>query len=282
MVSYIIVSYNTSKLTVECVKSILDNCSDYEVIVVDNGSRDDTVSKLNETFAKEIASDKLKVLDTKTNNGFSKGNNIGASVAKGGYYVFINPDTIVKSDLSAELTEPLKTKYKGKDVLIAPKILNSDLTVQHSVNCYPLKSIGLLIKHFKNKIFKNKSYLSADWITGVCYCVKKETFEKLGGWNEEYDLYSEDLDFCYRINKKLNGKVILYNCASIIHYGNQSGKQIYTTDFASFEKKENALRKFYNIYYNDNKFYKWLKFVSRFKKSDELNQYMEKYFGEKK
>ena len=277
MVSYVVVTYNTSTLTKNAVQSILEHCSNAEVIVVDNDSKDDTVDVLNSSFKDDIASGRLIVVDTKVNNGFSKGNNIGASKAKGDYYIFINPDTIVSSDLSVELANTLETKYKGKDVLLGPKILNPDNTPQHSVNNYPVPGISIFVKHFLNKLSKNKKYHSVDWLTGVCYCVNKKTYEKIGGWNEHYDLYSEDLDFCYQIKKMLKGKVIISNECSIIHYGNQSGKQIYKTSFASFEKKTNSLRKFFNLYYNDKKFFKWLKFNYRFSHTEEIKQYLDKY-----
>lgn len=280
MVSYVLVTFNTCQLTINAVKSIVDNCSDYEVIVVDNGSSDETVKELNKAFASEIKEQKVIVLDTKENNGFSKGNNIGAKASHGEYLIFINPDTITSSDLSKQLVEPLQSKYKGQDVLTAPKILNPDLTPQHSVNTFPMKGLHLFVKHLQNRGKDKKKAYKADWLTGVCYCVSRETYNKLGGWNEAYDLYSEDLDFCYRIRKQLKGEVIILNDVTIVHYGNQSGKTIYKTSFASYEKKMNSLRKFYSIYLDDKKFYKWLRFSKRFDKSEELQQYLDKYFKE--
>lgn len=279
MVSYIIVTYNTRDLTVNAVESLFKHCSDLEVIVVDNGSKDETVEALNERFKEEIKNKSLIVLDTKENNGFSKGNNIGAAVASGEYFVFINPDTVTQSDLSKELIEPLMGKYKNKDVIAGPKILNPDLTNQHSVNSFPIRSLHLYVRHFTNKLGKNKKIQSVDWLTGVCYAMKKETFDKCHGWNEEYDLYSEDLDFCYRVKKQLKGKVIILNDVKLVHYGNQSGKQVYKTSFASYEKKTNALRKFYQIYFNDQKFHKWLKFLYKHDQNENLKEYLDKYYG---
>ncbi len=279
MVSYIIVSYSTRDLTIQAIDSLFSKCTDLEVILVDNGSKDDTVEALNERFKEQIANQQLVVLDTKTNNGFSKGNNIGASSAKGEYYVFINPDTVAQSDLSQELIAPLKTKYKNKDVILGPRILNPDLTNQHCVNSFPIASPRLFFSHLANKLFKNKKQQKVDWLTGVCFAMKKETFDKCHGWNEAYDLYSEDLDFCYRVKKQLKGQVVILNDVKLVHYGNQSGKQVYQSNFASYEKKMNSLRKFYGIYYNDEKFHKWLKFLFKRNKDQDLKEYLNKYYG---
>ena len=112
MISYIIVSYNTSEFTQNTVETIIKNCSDCEIIVVDNNSSDNTVNDIQNRFAEFIDS-KLFVIACGENNGFSKGNNIGAERARGDYFVFINPDTVVVSDIGAQLKTIAETKYKS-------------------------------------------------------------------------------------------------------------------------------------------------------------------------
>src|SRR3989344_5142369 len=93
-VSIVIISFNTRQLTVECVRSIKKTVkkSTYEIIVVDNDSKDDSVEKLQE-LAQEIK--ELKVVDHGENSGFSKGNNIGVKKSSGRYILFLNSDTVV-------------------------------------------------------------------------------------------------------------------------------------------------------------------------------------------
>ncbi len=109
MISYIIVSYNTSEFTQNTVETIIKSCSDCEIIVVDNNSSDNTVNDIQNRFAEFIDS-KLFVIACGENNGFSKGNNIGAERARGDYFVFINPDTVVVSDIGAQLKKIAETK----------------------------------------------------------------------------------------------------------------------------------------------------------------------------
>ena len=160
MISYIIVSYNTSEFTQNTVETIIKNCSDCEIIVVDNNSSDNTVNDIQNRFAEFIDS-KLFVIACGENNGFSKGNNIGAERARGDYFVFINPDTVVVSDIGAQLKKIAETKYKNKKVILSPQILNPDYTEQHSMNSFPFAGLKLFFKKAIKQINlkSNKKYI---------------------------------------------------------------------------------------------------------------------------
>ena len=274
MISYIIVSYNTTQYTQNTILSILNCCKDFEIIVVDNNSSDSTVHDINTNFSNYIGSI-IKVIPCQNNNGFSKANNIGAKLAQGDYFVFINPDTVVLSDIGNELRLIYETKFKSKQVILSPQILNPDYTLQHCLNLFPIINISTFFKKIKKQLTSKSrtEYIGSDWITGVCFCVSKETFQNLSGWNEMYDLYSEDLDFCYRLKKYLSGQVILCKNIKLIHYGNQSGKLVYKSTYSQFKKKMDSLKKFYLTYYNEKKFIKYLGKLKFFNKSEDLIRY---------
>lgn len=270
MTSFIIVSFNTSEFTVNTIRSIIEKCSDYEIIVVDNNSSDDTVEKIRLIFKNEIGVS-LKLVASSKNNGFSKGNNIGANMARGDYLCFINPDTVVVCDLSKGLTNFIKAERKN--IIVSPQIINPDLTEQHCTNTFPVLNLHLFFSHFLKK--NRKKIKKVDWLTGVCLFMKKETFDALGGWNEEFALYSEDLDICYRLKKYLRGNCLLNTNIKLIHYGNQSGKKVYKTQYDSLKRKFDSLRIFYKLYYNDKKFWNWIKFLYRLNKDSNLLTYIE-------
>ena len=277
MISYIIVSYNTSEFTQNTVETIIKSCSDCEIIVVDNNSSDNTVNDIQNRFAEFIDS-KLFVIACGENNGFSKGNNIGAERARGDYFVFINPDTVVVSDIGAQLKKIAETKYKNKKVILSPQILNPDYTEQHCMNSFPFAGLKLFFKKAIKQINlkSNKKYIKSDWVTGVCLAMTKEVYGQLNGWNEEFDLYSEDLDICYRLKKNLRGQAVVCRQLKLVHYGNQSGKKVYVTNYASYKKKSDSLKKFFLLHSTEKRFIKWLKFCKRYNNSEEL----ERYYGE--
>lgn len=263
MISYIIVNYNTSDVTINMIDSIIKNCSDYEIILVDNNSTDNSVLKIKERFKEN----KVQVIENKANLGFSKANNIGFNNSKGDYIVFVNPDTLFSCDIGDKLYSEYKKNYLNKKVILSPQIMNSDGTEQHCRNLFPIINWALVFRKIK-KIINEKFYsrINSEWLTGVCYGMERSLVEQLAGWNENYDLYSEDLDMCYRLKKLLHGKCFVIKDIKLLHYGNQSGKQIYKTQYESFRKKTNALKIFYDLYYSQDSFILYLKkmyFITR-------------------
>ena len=269
MISYIIVSYNTVDLTIQTIRSIIENCVDYEVIVIDNDSCDGTVESLRKIFGNYT---NIHVINSGSNLGFSKANNIGAKIAKGDFFVFVNPDTVFIDDIGTKLLQMYRSKFKNKEVILSPQILNPDYTEQHCMNLFPVLSVRTLI----GKMQKTISYgniRKSDWITGVSLSMSRETYEKLKGWNEIFDLYSEDLDICYRL-RKMGGRSYVIKNIKLIHYGNQSGKQVYKTTYESERKKLNSLRVFYQQYYDDSKFLTYLRVIKILFKNTNIEHYI--------
>lgn len=219
--SIIIVNWNTKKLVLDCVKSIYKHPPkvNFEVIVVDNASSDGSVEALKKLK-------KVKLVENNENQGFNRANNQGISKAQGSYILLLNSDTEVKEGSIDKLLS-FATKNKNIGVVI-PKLLNTDGTTQGSVFRFPnlLRTIrqywfgekGLLDKYSPKKESKVEvGVMAAFLITPKAL--------KLGGLNEDYFMYFEDLDYCRKLRK--NGLDIYFlPDAEVVHHHGASGKNL--------------------------------------------------------
>ena len=220
--SIIIVTWNTAQITLKCVQTINKFLNNPEIIIVDNGSEDNTV----ELLSKEK---NVKIIENKANLGFSKANNIGLHYATKEYLLFMNSDIELIDDSINDLFKYFKDKENIG--IIGPKFLNPDLTPQASV--FPKQSALNAFKEFylnqKNsysKYIPNTEKPTKVWaVSGGCILTRKSFFESIGGWNEKYFFYFEDMDLCRKINKL--GKDIMYfpKC-QIIHRHGASGAKL--------------------------------------------------------
>lgn len=220
--SIIIPTWNTADITKKCVQTINKYIPNAQIIVVDNGSQDNTVKDLKKYK-------NIKLIENKSNLGFSKANNIGLKSATTDYIVFMNSDIELIDKSLIEMVNYLK---KNKNIgLIGPKFLNPDITPQASVfppqtclNAY--KEFWLGKKEAYSKyIPKDDKPSLVSFISGGCIAVNKKYFETIGKWNEKYFFYYEDMDLCRQVTK--SGKNIVYypNC-QIIHRHGASGQKI--------------------------------------------------------
>jgi len=225
--SIIIVTWNTAQITLKCVQTINKFLDSPEIIIVDNGSEDNTV----ELLSKEK---NVKIIENHANLGFAKANNIGLHYATKDYILFMNSDIELIDDSINDLFKYFQDQ--NKIGIIGPKFLNPDLTVQASV--FPKQSALNAFKEF----FLNKpgSYLkyipdtdkpTKVWaISGGCILTCKSFFTSIGGWNEKYFFYFEDLDLCRNINK-IGKDVVYFPKCKIIHRHGASGAKL--TDSAN-------------------------------------------------
>jgi GT2 family glycosyltransferase len=230
-ISIIIVTWNTAKITLKCIQTIdkyLNNKLNYEIIVVDNASSDNTKSVIA-SEAKQSRWNNLVLIANKENSGFAKGNNLGVKQANGEYLLFLNSDMELIDNSIVDLFK----YYKNNENIgiIGPKFLNPDLTPQGSV--FPPQTIVNAFKEYFLNIPNAYSKYSPKinkpisiWsISGGAMLIKKDLFLKAGAWNEKYFMYFEDLDLCRAI-RKLKKLIVYYPDCKVIHRHGASGTKI--------------------------------------------------------
>ena len=202
---------------IEAINSIQKfvECS-YEIIIVDNDSKDNTQDVIP-SLDKSI-----KFIANKKNAGFSAANNQGFAIAKGEFILLLNPDAKL---INADITKAIAFLQKQANVIIGPKILNPDFTLQDSVlNLPSFKSIFLetffLLYFYKLSVNKTDFALS-----GACLLMKNEDYKKLNGLDENL-FWMDDVDFCYRANQ-LNIHCNYFTEWTVIHDTGQSTKKNY-------------------------------------------------------
>lgn len=218
--SIIIVNWNTAGLLLQCLESIYKSGSQYslEIIVVDNGSRDDSVALLTKIFPSVI------LIRNDQNFGFARANNQGISMAGGRYFVLLNSDTIV---LPGAIDLLIQTADANPQVgVVGPKLLNMDGTMQKSWSSFPSFLSELMGKNFRVRtpVADCPDAYEVDWIMGACMLVRSSTVDEVGMLDDAYFFYSEETDWCYRIKKK-NWKVWYLASAEIYHLGGGSSNR---------------------------------------------------------
>ncbi len=227
-VSIIIVSYNVADLLCESVASVKrETVCAHEIIVIDNGSRDDSVAKLR------ILHPEVRIVENGRNIGFAAANNQGFRVAEGRYLFMLNPDTVVLDGAVDKLVRFLDEHPAAGSC--GPRVLNSDQSLQFTCHHFPSLGIRLveclqLKRLFPRSRLFGRGHMTywtydemkeVDWVTGCALMVRKEALEEAGFLDENYFLYTEETDLCFRM-KKLGWKTWFFPGASIVHHGGRS------------------------------------------------------------
>lgn len=251
--SIIIVNYNVTRLLRNCLLSIEKYSSkiDYEVIVIDNNSIDSSWGDLIPEFPKVhfIASEK--------NDGFAKANNKAIKKATGEYLLILNPDTELEGFYLNEILDFADSKTNFGCLGVRMHDANGDF-LPESKRSVPdmMNSFEKLFTNFKKK--NSKSYYRNDVgehgisevevITGAFFLVRKEIYEKVGGLDERYFMYGEDIDLCFTLLN--NGyQNYYYGKASILHHKGESTVK----DEVYLERFYGAMQIFIDKYYRQSK-----------------------------
>lgn len=234
--SIIIVNYNLSEEIANCLDSLLkldisDNTFSFEVIIVDNDSPDKKLKLVEEKNNYEHI--KFYYLDN--NVGFGKGCNYGFTKASGKYICFLNPDTLVKTNLFNKVIELFE---KDSSIgIIGPKQQLQKPFFDFSAGYSPkvffeivnLFGIGIFVEGiimFSQSSILKRSPIYVNWILGACIFMKASLFEKVNGFDPDYFMFFEELDLCKRV-KDSGHKIIYIPELSIHHIGSVSGKKNY-------------------------------------------------------
>jgi GT2 family glycosyltransferase len=244
--SIIILNYKQKGLVKQCLKGIVTAQPqlDYELIVVDNNSGDNSLAMVKKMFkpeeepanhqpplpiVKPLKVPPIKTIQAKSNDGFATGNNLGINQARGKYVMILNPDIAVVPRALEKMVVFMETNPTVG--IIGPKLINPDGSVQYSCRRFPgfLTPIyrrtifGKLpfgkkaVDHYLMKDFDHQSNKEIDWLFGACLLLRKSVLEKIGLFDERFFMYFEDLDLCRRC-WQAGFKVAYFSQAEMVHY----------------------------------------------------------------
>jgi GT2 family glycosyltransferase len=228
-VSIIIVNFNSGQYIVDCLESIYAQIKavEFEIIVVDNGSTDGSLSEIGDKFVKICG------IENSSNIGFGAANNIGARQAAGEYLFFLNPDTVLLNDCISMFIRFLSER--GNDVVsCGGRLETAGSGYSVSFGNFPsvfqhFSDIGfrVLYKRFYNKHLSISPPCCFDspqqvgYLSGSDIFIKKDIFLKMGGFDERFFMYFEDTDLFFRLSRE-GYKAFILPEARIVHFGDSA------------------------------------------------------------
>lgn len=230
LVDIVIVNWNTGNLLKNCLNSILNSKNQYinSVVVVDNGSTDDSLNKI------DIDLQRFKIVKEKVNHGFAKACNIGANLCKSRYILFLNPDTEVnENSISAAIEHMEKDSSSNIGICGIQLIDHNGITVSCSRFPSPSRiffnSIGLTriipILGSPMKDFSHDSTKEVDQVMGAFFMIKKELFNLCNGFDERFFVYYEEVDLSKRINQLGYSSIFLPH-SNAYHLGGGASRNV--------------------------------------------------------
>lgn len=242
--SIVTVSWNVRELLRESLRSIEQQRGqlDLEMIVVDVNSHDGSPTMILEEFPW------VKLIQSKENLGFTRGNNLGIAAATGRNILLLNPDTITLDDA---LTTMCCYLEDHPDVgAVGPQVLNVDGSIQSSRRRFPSLATGLfestwlepfappaLLQHYYALDLADNVESDVDWVIGACLMVPRAVIDRVGLLDEGFFMYSEELDWCHRI-KDAGWRIVYYPEAKIIHHVGKSSEQAITARHINFQQSK--------------------------------------------
>ena len=242
----IIVSWNVRELLATCLRSIEevhDKQLSVEVIVVDASSEDDTLDMLAGDFPS------VQAIATSENVGFSRGNNIGIAAAQGKYVLLLNPDTEVIGDALGRMVAFMDANEKVG--VVGPQLLDSDrVTVQSSRRRFPTLALAFFestwLQRLASRSMLKRYYVldlpddetaHVDWVVGAALMTRRAVLDEVGGLDEGYFMYSEEMDWCHRV-KDAGWQVVYLPEAQVMHHGGKSSEQVIAEQHIHFQQSK--------------------------------------------
>lgn len=221
--SVVVVNWNTRDLLADCLASVYAGVGDLsvEVIVLDNASTDASATMVRERFPW------VRLIENRENLGFAGGNNAALREARGDILLLLNPDTVIVADALQRLRACLVDV--SSLAAVAPQLLYPDGAPQNSWGKFPsLRGELSWLRERTNSAqeFATKSYplLNVDWAKGACLMIRRAAWEQVGELDEEYWLYTEEADWCYRA-RRLGWTIAVRPDACIVHIEQAASRQ---------------------------------------------------------
>jgi len=260
-VSVVVVSWNVKALLEKCLLSLLASpvwrlvspegkssgpgTRALEIWVVDSASTDGSVEMVREKFPG------VGLIANSDNVGFTRGNNQGIARCRGRTLVLLNPDTEVHADALAVMADYLE--WHPDVGVVGPRIATPDGGLQPSRRRFPTYGTAFVESTCLQRWFPRHPLLAryymwdrpddqeqdVDWIEGACLAARAEVVSHVGGLDERFFMYSEELDWCKRV-KAAGWRVVYLPQAQILHYGGQSSDQVVSAKHIHFQRSKIA------------------------------------------
>ena len=238
-VSIIIASHNTRLYLERSLSAIGDG---YELIVVDTGSTDGSPARVRERFPH------ARLIELHDNPGYGGALNVGISSSSGEYLILMNADAWPRRHALERLVE--SAEREGRAGIVGPRLLNPDDSLQPSVRGFPtvwrlateylflrwLAPWSRALNAFYGSRFDHRSRREAEFLVGAVLLVRRQLIDEIGGFDERFFMYNEEVDFCYRA-RAAGWSVVFSPEAEFVHVGGastvESGPQMYREQLRS-------------------------------------------------
>ncbi len=254
-ISFLVVSWNVRDLVHKALTSIQDDTSSIasEIILVDNASRDDTIAMVRAEFPN------VQVIANSDNRGFTGGNNQALAFAQSRFLFLLNPDAELVPGAACVLLEYMNAHPEIG--IVGPQLRYPDGSIQSSRRRFPTFATALLESTRVQQWFPRNRWLAryymqdksddavqeVDWVVGAAMLVRREVYEQIGGMDEGFFMYSEELDWCYRA-KQAGWRVVYFPRATVIHHEGKSSEQaVAARDIHFHSSKVRFFRKHHGI-----------------------------------
>jgi N-acetylglucosaminyl-diphospho-decaprenol L-rhamnosyltransferase len=201
--SVVVVTYNSADTIAACLESIEDGGIEADIVVVDNASADGTPALIEDRFAR------ARVIRNATNQGFARANNLGWTLTTTPFVLLVNPDTILQPGASRALVD--FARRNPRVGLVGPRLLNPNGSLQHS--CFRFPNLRMVMTGFfgllpldspANGRYRPDEYEwphQVEHLLGACLLARREAAEAVGLFDEDFYMYFEETDWCYRMQK---------------------------------------------------------------------------------
>lgn len=242
--SIIIVSWNVRDLLQACLRSVEGQGwvmnEELETIVVDSGSQDGTPQMVQAAFPW------VRLVAERDNVGFARGNNLGLALAQGEFLLLLNPDTELHPHALTRMVSYLQERPEVG--LLGPQLLNSDGSCQSSRRRFPGLATALfestwlqpyaprrLLQRYYAEDLPDDATHEVDWVVGACMLTRPAVVQQVGGLDEGYFMYSEELDWQRRI-RAAGWRVVYHPAAQVTHHAGKSSEQVVTARHIHFQR----------------------------------------------
>ena len=242
--SIVIVSWNVRDLLRRCLQSVVTEARpspddgvfcigdwEVEILLVDNASTDGSSEMVRDEFPQ------IQLIANDENRGFTAANNQGLALSQGRHLLLLNPDTEIVGDALETMID--YAQANGEVGALGPRLLNTDGSPQSSRRRFPTYSTALIESTVVQEWWDDNHILSryymadtpedaiqtVDWVVGACLLVRRQAYEQVGGLDEGFFMYSEELDWCRRI-KNAGWEIVYLPTATIIHHEGRSSEQV--------------------------------------------------------